>query len=223
MTLLRILIAIAAMLFVAGLSPAEANPPRHATGSWQTAPGYYRIRDINSGLCLTDTRPLPLQDHHLAQTTCSSDQRQTFLILPAVRHHTADDNDYVISWQEMTDPTQGPCATVARGVLFGDPRVDLHVCDRNGDQTFNVAGLPGTSIESDRYTIRHWHLNDSWSLTAAPLGQWACWDIRNESRDRGGEVLVVMNCGLRSEAFQLIYMGPPRTPSDVAVARAAGW
>jgi hypothetical protein len=72
---------------------------------------------------------------HLAIGTCDANIfHQSLELAPNSRSGAAGAGTSNLTWRIMSG---NECATIARGVIFGAPRVDMHACDApSGDRTF---------------------------------------------------------------------------------------
>jgi hypothetical protein len=200
---------VALALVVAGVAVAttiSGNPGRldsqpHASGDWRAPPGVYRLRNIHSDLCL---RYAPAgsaaEQPHLEQGGCT----QTFTVVP----NPSQVDAYKIRF-DFRDPDNDVCATLARFVALGAPRIDLLACDRQTDQDFRLVMTGRDPDNGDVYEIRA-HGN-------------GCWSVREESRDPGADLLQWDCLGHDSQRFRLERVSGLVRQADVDQAIATGW
>lgn len=107
------------------------------------------------------------------------------------------------------------CATVARGVLLGAPRIDFHSCDVEpgrsewrfagaGDQRFRAVVKPGGNV-------------------TFAIGESNCWALRNGSRDLGTDVLQWECTGGADQVYSLDFVRPLDGGIETSLFPADSW
>ena len=175
----RTLVA-AALAAVWSLSAAAAAPPA------QGMAGQYQIYPLH----VEPPAPLyslfePFHPPHLGLFERNSARENLFELFPQA------DNTYAIR------SLSGECATVARGVLAGAPRIDMLPCDtpRNASSRCQIG------VDDQRFVLRPVAAN----LFQIQTLEGQCWDVRDSSREPGANVLA-HEC--HSGANQRFRLGP---------------
>ncbi len=179
------------------------------------APGYYRIRGLESGLCAGAREAAGLEAGHLVLRPCDTNFLNYMAIIPvraAPETYTIRPFAYA---RLSTVPTRlEHCVTRARGVVAGAPRTDIQPCGFRGagaswceagaiDQTFAFMRMSPGPPPSFRVT--HWQ-----------DGRATYWDVRDHGRDAGTDVLLFSGTGGANQLFELTYDRPLDTADDLA-------
>ncbi len=199
-----------------------------AGGAWPAradyvhpAPGYYRIRALESGRCAGVAEGSGFQASHLVLRSCD-DNARPFYNYVAVIPVRGYDRLYTIrpySFSQLSSAAVRTrleyCVTRARGVVAGAPRADLQPCGFHGrsvswceagaaDQLFSfflVASGPPPSYRISFYG----------TPGASPV-----WDVRDHGRNLGDDILLFAVTGGANQLFELMFDRPLDTPDDIA-------
>ncbi len=151
------------------------------------APGYYRIRGLESGLCVGAKEAAGLEARHLVLRPCDTNFLNYMAIIP-VRSapETYTVRPFAYARMSTVRTRLDYCITRARGVIAGAPRTDIQPCGFRGagaswceagatDQTFGFTRMsPGPPPS---FRITHWQ-----------EGRATNWDVRDHGRDAGTDV-----------------------------------
>ncbi len=239
--LIAIGMASAAKANLSGSTPApspnsgqDSAPLRMAqmrgapTTHWDLKPGYYRIRAMESQMCAGHKAESWPQADHFVLMPC--EHTDNLALYVAIIPSGAVQGAFTIR------PYGGPgdtsarmlsCATVARGVIVGAPRVDIHPCDFMGrgatrswcfvggaDQLFWI-GYIEQGIHDTGANIGSFKLDGH----GQPEPEGHLWDVRDHGRDPGTDILIwgsPNSSSMANEAFELLYDRPLDTTDDLA-------
>lgn len=233
-------LAIGAGLFVTSNSAATAQDTgtvvfenRHAgsltDAQWQSLygpkgprPGVYKLKPLHSGKCVVvDNRVGLTEIDYLAQLECAKvrESMSDFFVIPhPAGGFTVRTRAYVRRDRRVAGPGQIVyCATVARGVVFGPARIDLHPCELPvgagdwlyagvDDQRFNIV-----PVGPSNYEIRPIANPDN------------CWALRNGSRDSLTDLLRWSCTGGSDQHFNFQWSSPIAATDEVSTLQTTGW
>lgn len=190
-------------------------PPAKASDYFDPMPGYYRIRGLDSQLCLSLMTQAGFESPHLILRRCDEPNMVQFNYLAIVP--TGILNQFTIRpfalsrMANLQDRTRlDYCVTKARGVVAGLPRTDVLPCDFRSneaswcqvggeDQRFMFVPVVGGPRPSYRIAYYNGRL-----------------DVRFHSRDAGSDILIVTDWTAPSELFELVFDRPLDTADDIA-------
>lgn len=179
---------------------------------WNVRPGVYRLVNQRSHLCATPTLGGGLVTDFLVQGNCSTTDLRPdlFRILPLA----SQPGRYTIRTETSAVVSDLACATVARNVWFGNPRIDFDVCDGRMDQSFSFVPTPGNLAHAVGE-------EGTFFVETATMNQ--CWDVRDGSASAGADLLQSSCSGANTEMFFFLAFVEPLTFSgDIALAAEAG-
>ncbi len=191
-------------------------------GPKEPRPGIYRLKPLHSGRCLSVNNAAgPTEKEYIEQILCrdNSNELERFIVIPhPLGGFTIRSQAIIFKDRRAANPDQVVyCATVARGVLFGPARIDVHACDlpagagdwvRAGldDQRFNIV-----PVGPSNYELR-------------PVGASnECWAIRGASRDSFVDVIKWSCNGGGDQHFNFEWVAPIASSVEGAVLNRAGW
>lgn len=208
------LLAITAMA-IPGQAAAQASGFLGPDRWWDPAPATYQFVAAGTNLCVTRTTGSWIGEvAYLKLRTCTSDLAGQFLELaPAAVDVPPGPRISNTRWRVNN---QSECATVARGVVFGPPRVDLHPCDlsasaggdinfRGGpDQSFFIRRMSASNVEFRTVDAR-------------------CWTVQGGAM-RDGTQLVIEPCNnTAAQVFTLRYSMAVMDLPNMGSAERFGW
>lgn len=187
-------------------------------------PGLYRIRNLNSGLCLTVIRPparggidpYPEADY-LAQHPCGDAALQNLYVLPSFQGFYTIRTTVPV----RLDPREAApgqvvnCATIARMVALGAARIDVRTCDiQQGQTSWTYAGGFDQLVRL---------LPMDGGNFAISSDQDHCWTPREGSRGVGTDMLR-WNCLYGpDQIFTFEPAGPMPAGTETALLAATEW
>lgn len=148
---------------------------------------------------------------HLAIGSCNPELFfQSLEVAPVGRDGSTAGGATNITWRIMAG---NECATVARGVVFGPPRVDMLPCDPNGADP-NSAGA-----RDQRFTLRP--AGSGQVMVVTQDGR--CWSAEGGNPRVSGKMFVEPCDGRGGQSFVLERAGRLMTVINTASAQAFGW
>ncbi|MCZ8323148.1 MAG: PAN domain-containing protein [Novosphingobium sp.] len=195
------------------------------------APGFYRLRNLHSGLCLVvrpRTKAVPgvgipgLPDNlaHMAQEPCDQGPALARLSEFAVLPHLVGGYTIRTTVEIGSDRPAAPgqitaCATVARGVILGPPRIDFHPCDIDeGRSDWSFAG-----VADQRFSLVP---RSAGNFTVA-IGGGDCWALRNASREPLTDVIRWSCTGGADQVYGLELVRALPAGTEAGLFRADTW
>lgn len=208
------------------IPPEFAVPLEQAANEGQMAeltagarfrPGVYLIRPLNAQLCLEQYAAGGLERPYIRLANCNLQvSNQHFALIPSV--HTKATIRTTASLGSQNRLTT--CATVARGVVFGPPRIDLLDCDFGpGDQSWFYVGNRDQRMEliwSPQKSAHEIKTNDG-------FGTMKCWAMRGDGNGVGTDVIQWDCNGQNDQFFNLVYLRPLDAGVEAEALKAFEW
>lgn len=182
------------------------------TAIWtDPSPGEYDVMP-GQGMCLERVSGGSIfVAPHLAIGACNPALfGQSLEVAPVGREGSTAGGATNVTWR-VTNGNE--CATVARGVVFGPPRVDMLPCDPNGPDR-NTAGA-----RDQRFTLRPAGGGQVFVVTQ----DGRCWTAEGSSPRVSGKIFVENCDGRGGQSFTLNRSGMLMTEINRASALAFGW
>ncbi|MEY4951631.1 MAG: hypothetical protein RL299_55 [Pseudomonadota bacterium] len=182
---------------------------------WDPAPATYQLNAVGSNLCVTRaTGDWIGQAPYLKLRTCdTSNFSQMLELAPAAVDVPPAPMLSNTRWRVNN---QNQCATVARGVVFGPPRVDMHPCDQlpsaGGDTAFR-GGL------DQSFFLRRVSSTNVVFRTADNK----CWTVQGGNLSDGTQLVVEPCTGMPNQTFALRYSIGVMDLPNMASAERFGW
>ncbi len=182
-------------------------------------PGVYRLKPLHSGYCLGVTNAVAWPEkEHITQKECQGIATNFWVIPHPAGGYTIRTDEPIPQSTRAFTPDQKPyCATVARGVFFGAPRIDLYDCGLPagaGDWAF--AGL-----DDQRFDLKPVGPNN---YEIRPVGNSNdCWAVRDASR---GYLVDILRWNCHGGAEQHFNFEPVKPlPADIesSALQKSGW
>lgn len=193
-------------------------------GSHNMRPGYYRLKPLHSGKCIIEGSANWPQLPNLIQWSCDHPYLQRTTVIALLPHPSGG---YTFRLENNLGPQPSDrdaaanqlvrCASVARGVVFGPPRIDVHNCDiavGMGDWAF-------AGVDDQRFDL----------LKAGP-GNYAinpvsnpdqCWAIRDASVSNKADV-IRWNCtGGADQSVQFEWIKAFEPTLEAALLNRLRW
>ncbi len=212
----RLLVALCATWMLAAMAW-----PANAIEFSDPAPGYYRIRALDAGLCLGVKGQWGFEAPHLVLQRCDEPfdlLRNYVAIIPTGEPQTYTIRLYALSREaNLRDRTRlDYCVTRARNVVLGAPRTDVYLCDLPSD----ISTWCQVGHQDQRFRFR--------KVTGGPRptfnilyygpnpGYTGSWHVRNASRDLYTDVLIEDSPTGLGRSFELVFDRALDTPDDIA-------
>lgn len=203
-------LAIAGMMPSAILQAEEGGIP-NSTLWTDPAPGQYDVQPADA-MCLQRVSGGSIfVAPHMAVAACNPELfNQSLEVVPVGRDSVAVNGATNVTWR-ITNGNE--CATVARGVVFGAPRVDMLPCDDNGsDRTFAGA-------RDQRFTM----LPVGSGRVAIVTQDRRCWTVEGGNPRVSAKIFVESCEGRPGQSFALTRSGPASTAINQGAAEFFGW
>ena len=194
-------------------------------------PGYYRIRGLESQMCVGyKVETVPQVDHFVLKACEPRTDQDIYVAIIPIRGRFYTDLDklrhqlYTVRPYFAVGNTPARklfCATQARGVVFGAPRLDIHRCDFDHDANAwcDVGGSDQRFYFEDQGGSYFIIMDGSWN--------WTTWDVREHGHDAGTDLLVMSitdfgaavtnpHSNFANKKFELLYDRPLDTADDIA-------
>lgn len=187
--------------FVAPLTQrASAEQITALEGGGRFRPGIYLIRPLNAQLCLEQFQAGGLERPYMRLANCDiNNVSQQFALIPSYANKVTIRT--IASANDMNRLTI--CATVARGVVFGPPRIDLLGCDFGpGNQSWHYVGNRDQKMEL------HWSAAKSAHeiKTDDGYGSIRCWAMRGAGGGINTDVIQWDCNGQDDQFFNLVFL-----------------
>lgn len=229
-----ILVVVLAMMTLSGVQAARAQGVAYGRGTvtsgqftelahvWDYPPGIYRFSPAYNDLCLGVQWSVWPEQPYVMQLGCGN--APDIAVMPMARASGAGFSGYYTFRAPSQIDAQGRlsrCATEARGVIIGPPRIDILPCDlQPGESEWMFAGGRDQKFSmNDGYTRAG---RRTFGVVRIRSVQ-KCWTLRDSSRETLGDVVFETCAELQNQAFNIRYVGPITTPGDLAALNRIGW
>lgn len=199
---------------IAILAPAMSALPARAQ-QVSLAPGYYKIRGLESGLCVGVQPAAGLEAGHLPLRTCDNNFLNYVAIIPVrAQPMTYTIRPFAYARASNVSTRLEYCVTRARGVVVGAPRTDIQPCGfRGAGASWCEAGAVDQVFVFERMSPGP---PPSFRVSHRQAGRATYWDVRDHGRDAGTDVLLFNPTGGANQLFELAYDRPLDTADDLA-------
>lgn len=208
-------------------SPLLAQQKKALDQSRAFRPGIYRFRSLHSGLCLTaDINSVLVTYRCVApESEVVFHARQQMFVLPhpgggyTVRLWTDRGGKHTLfrnerAWQPGV---LGNCLTIARGVIFGAPRIEGLPCDASGGDWTSAGALDQRVriLATGPDTVQ-------FALVEATDAQ-DCWVLRAAGRQDLTEVIRWQCARTPDQLWQAEWLAPLPESDERRLLESAGW
>lgn len=185
-------------------------------------PAYYLIRPLNAQLCLSRHPGGGFEQPHLRLAACDpSDPRQQFAVL---LHGGATAHTLRTAVSLNGAGQLGECATAARGVVLGPPRIDLLPCEVDGSGAAWARGWGYAGAEDQRVRLTWQPGVSAWRLSVMVRGKAdECWAMRGDGAGEGTDVIRWPCNGNPGQSFNLTEVRRLPAVAEAELIRAQGW
>ncbi len=197
-------IIAAAIVIASSIIAAGVALERHEPNSVPL--GLFVLQAAHSDLCLAYVPDAGLRVAHLEQAPCVEDapvdvhsavgRPQIFVV---VQH------GFVGYPATIRVSAANRCATVARGVVFGPPAIDVLQC---GD---GAAGICEFNADDQGFHFHNVGLADGDDVVEVHTPDEQCWDVRGGDTAAGAEVIRWRCTGADNQRFRLRRVGPEQS------------
>ncbi len=202
----------------------ELYPPRGPK------PGYYRIRSLHTGFCLSanaGSNFLDLQERPMA-ADCYAEvpdpahpDTQLFALVP---HPDGGTTIRTLLGVPRNGRAAVPgqisnCLTVAPGVVIGPARIEARACEVPSGAGWDKAGAEGQRLIIQQMAANAWEFRIAGGNEDDPQ----CIAVRGASRDRGADFIKWGCNGNADQRFQLEWIGPLPNGLETGALTGSKW
>jgi len=176
-------------------------------------PALYKLRPLHASWCPS----LPASQTFVRLGPCGGEAGRLglFALIPTTS------NEFTLRGMTGQDPETGRlmyCATVARNVVIGPARIESLPCDLPpGAGNWGDAGA-----HDQRFRLRQVSYHRNYGVYEVVTSTGECWDVRDQSREAGAEIVQFRCNGQGNQRFELRFSGSlPGEESEFLGVR--GW